>query len=199
VSHEPTSARKQKRYWRGYWTESANVLDIGVSELMDTGVEDASPEHCSRADRGVARNALSEAHCDESSLHAGRGMVEDQSRHLGHGLSDERGAVRNQLSGARPDGDEPLRADDGAVGCEPRHQGDDPDDAGGVAPNPLGGGYEDCSSSPAQSEQQEVETPEDTFSAILLTSPRRTACARMATAIRKASVLTQDVPVIDDE
>jgi hypothetical protein len=47
ASHEPTSARKQKRYWRGHWTESVNVLDIGVSELMDTGVEDASPEHCS--------------------------------------------------------------------------------------------------------------------------------------------------------
>jgi hypothetical protein len=32
------------------------------SEKMDTGVEDASPEHCSRADRGVARNPLSETH-----------------------------------------------------------------------------------------------------------------------------------------
>jgi hypothetical protein len=121
ASHEPTSARKQKRYCRGHWTESVNVRDIGVSELMATGVKDASPEHCSRADRGVARNPLSEAYCDESSLHAGHGMVDDQSRHLGHDSSDARGAARNPLSGERPDGDEPLCANDGAVGCEPRH------------------------------------------------------------------------------
>jgi hypothetical protein len=113
--------------------------------------------------------------------------------------------ARNPLSGERPDGDEPLRANDGAVGCEPRHQGEDPDDAGGVAPNPLGGGCKHCSSSPAQSQQQEVETPEDTFSVNLLASPRRTASARrrqrrqMATARRKASVLTQDVSVMDDD
>jgi hypothetical protein len=132
------------------------VLDIVVSELMDTSVEEASPEHCSRADRGVARNPLSETHRDESSLHAGHGMVDDQSRHLGLGPSDARGAARNPLSGERPDGDEPLCTNAGAVGCEPMHQGEDPDDAGGVAPNPLGGGCEHCSSTPAQSEQQEV-------------------------------------------
>ena len=31
-SHEPTFARKQKRYWRKPLTESISVLDIGVSE-----------------------------------------------------------------------------------------------------------------------------------------------------------------------
>jgi hypothetical protein len=86
ASHEPTSARKQKRYWRGHLTESVNVLDIGVSELMDTGVEDASPEHYSRAARGVARNPLSETHRDESSLHAGHGMVDNTSSILGTAL-----------------------------------------------------------------------------------------------------------------
>jgi hypothetical protein len=123
TSHEPTSAWKQKRYWCGHWTESVNVLDIGVSELMDTGVDDASPEHCSRADGGVARNPLSEIHRDESWLHAGHSMVGNLSRQLGHGPSDARGAVRNPLSGVRPEGDEPLRANDSAVSCEPRHQG----------------------------------------------------------------------------
>jgi len=59
ASHEPTSARKPKLYWREHWTESVNVLAILVSELIDTGVEDASPERCSRADRGAARNPLS--------------------------------------------------------------------------------------------------------------------------------------------
>jgi hypothetical protein len=121
ASHEPTSARKQKRYRRWHWTESVNVLDIEVSELMDTGVKDASPEHGSRDERGVARNPLSETHRDEASLHAGHGMVDNQSRHLGLGPSDARGAARNPLSGERPDGDEPLRANDGAVGCEQRH------------------------------------------------------------------------------
>jgi len=173
---------------------------------MDTGVEDASPEHCSRADRGAARNPLSGArHESAASLHAGNGMVDNPSRHLGHGPSDARGAARNPLSGERPDGDEPLRTNVGAVGCEPRHQGEDPDGAGGVAPNPLGGGCKHCSSSPAQSEQQGVETPENTFSVNLLASPRRTASARrrqrrqMATASRMASVLTQDMSVMDDD
>jgi hypothetical protein len=72
------------------------VLDIEVSELMDTGVEDVSPEHGSRAEGGVARNPLSETHRDESSLHAGHGMVANQSRHLGLGPSDARGAARNR-------------------------------------------------------------------------------------------------------
>jgi hypothetical protein len=105
------------------------VLDIGVYELMDSGVEDASPEHCSRADRGVARNSLNKIHRDEPSLHASHGMVDSTSRHIGNGPSDARGAARNPLSGERPDGDEPLSVNHGAVGCEPRHQGQDPDDA----------------------------------------------------------------------
>jgi hypothetical protein len=84
---------------------------------MDTGIENASPEHCSRADRGVARNLLSEIHRDESSLHAGHGMVDSTSRHLGHGPNDAREAARNPLSGERPDGDKPLHANDGAVDC----------------------------------------------------------------------------------
>ena len=43
-SHEPTSARKQKRYWRGHWAETVNMLEVGMSELVDTeGVKDVSP------------------------------------------------------------------------------------------------------------------------------------------------------------
>uniref|UniRef100_H3H760 Reverse transcriptase domain-containing protein n=1 Tax=Phytophthora ramorum TaxID=164328 RepID=H3H760_PHYRM len=74
ASHEPTSARKQKRYWREHWTETVNVLDIGVSELIDThDVVDKSPEG---AVRGAARNPLSGTRCDnESSLQAADGMV----------------------------------------------------------------------------------------------------------------------------
>jgi hypothetical protein len=149
ASHEPTSARKPKRYWRGHWTESVNALDIGVSELMGTGVEDASPENCSRADRGGTCNPLSETHSDESSLHAGHGMVDNLSRHLGHARSNALGAARNPLSGERPDGEESLRANDGAVAVSRGIRV-------GISTMHLGGGCKHCSSSPAQSEQQEV-------------------------------------------
>jgi hypothetical protein len=50
-----------------------------------------------------------------------------------------------------------------------------------------------------------METPDETFSLNTLASPRRTASARrrqrrlMATARRKASVLVQDVSVVDDD
>ena len=33
-SHEPTSDRKQKRYWREPLPDNASVLDIGMSELV---------------------------------------------------------------------------------------------------------------------------------------------------------------------
>jgi hypothetical protein len=100
---------------------------------------------------------------------------------------------------------QPRCTNDGAVGCEPRHQGEDPDDAGRVAPNPLDGACKHCSLFAAQSEQQDVEIPEATYSVNLLASPRRRAFARrrqrrhMATARRKASVLTQDMSVMDDD
>ncbi|KAG3183539.1 hypothetical protein PC128_g14099 [Phytophthora cactorum] len=38
VIHEPTSARKQKRFWRGHEAESTMVLDIGMSELVSNEV-----------------------------------------------------------------------------------------------------------------------------------------------------------------
>ncbi|KAL4144483.1 hypothetical protein PRNP1_013614 [Phytophthora ramorum] len=172
ASHEPTSARKQKRYWREHWTETVNVLDIGVSELIDThDVVDKSPE----------------------------GAV--------------RGAARNPLSGTRCDNEPSLQATDGMVGHEPRHPGPSPNDACGVAHNPLGGDCELCSSSPdvefdvdAPMKQQEVETPEDTFGVNMQASPRRMVSARrrqrrrVAAARRKASVMTQQVSgVVDSE
>ncbi|OWZ17855.1 reverse transcriptase [Phytophthora megakarya] len=38
TSHEPTSAKRQKRYWRGHKAESAVVLDIGMSEMVSNEV-----------------------------------------------------------------------------------------------------------------------------------------------------------------
>ena len=34
-SHEPTFARQQKQYWRESLTEDVNVLDFGMSELVN--------------------------------------------------------------------------------------------------------------------------------------------------------------------
>uniref|UniRef100_H3H286 Integrase catalytic domain-containing protein n=1 Tax=Phytophthora ramorum TaxID=164328 RepID=H3H286_PHYRM len=205
ASHEPTSARKQKRYWLEHWTETVNVLGIVVSELIDThDVVDKSPEG---AVRGAAHNPLSGTRCDnEPSLQAADGMVGRKPRHRGHSPDDARGAARYPLSSERHDGEESLRANDGAVGREPRHPGPSPNDACGVAHNPLGGDCELCSSSPdvefdvdAPMKQQEVETPEDTFGVNMQASPRRMVSARrrqrrrVAAARRKASVMTQQV------
>ncbi|CEG39996.1 uncharacterized protein PHALS_10219 [Plasmopara halstedii] len=75
VGHEPTSAGRQKRYWREHWTETVNVLDIGMYKLVETNdVLDRRPERDSRADLGVARNPQSAAQVSEQSLHVMRDM-----------------------------------------------------------------------------------------------------------------------------
>ena len=53
-SHEPTFARQQKRYWRESLTESVSVLEIEVSDLVDSDVSD----NCE-----TARTPLSGASC----------------------------------------------------------------------------------------------------------------------------------------
>ncbi|KAI9988522.1 hypothetical protein PInf_021953 [Phytophthora infestans] len=80
VSHEPISARKQKRFWREHEAEAAVVQDIGTSEVVSNEVA-----VCPEGVRGAARYPLS-----------GAGQVNDQL--LGHG-EDERGVARNPLSG----------------------------------------------------------------------------------------------------
>ncbi|CEG40725.1 uncharacterized protein PHALS_10909 [Plasmopara halstedii] len=88
VSHEPTSARTQKRYWREHWTELVDVLDIGVSELSSTGswadpwIDTKTTKHCSRYEAIGA--------CQE--WHGGRGP-----RHLGQGPSNSREVTRYPL------------------------------------------------------------------------------------------------------
>ena len=39
-SHEPTFARQQKRYWRKLLTEDFNMLDIDMSYLINSNVND---------------------------------------------------------------------------------------------------------------------------------------------------------------
>ncbi|GMF28603.1 unnamed protein product [Phytophthora fragariaefolia] len=133
ASHEPTSARKQKRLWRGHWTDMVNVLDIGMSEMMDTeSVVVKSPEQSSWVERGAAHNPLTNARGEAASLRADGGMDRSPER----SSWTERGVARNPLSDARGEAAS-LHAHDGMVGSEPRHQVCGPNYACGVAQNPL--------------------------------------------------------------
>ncbi|CAH0480088.1 unnamed protein product [Peronospora belbahrii] len=62
-SHEPTSARKQKRFWRGYWTKSANMLDVELSESVDTvSIADSSHGRGLWAESSVVEKTLDDTH-----------------------------------------------------------------------------------------------------------------------------------------
>ncbi|KAJ8533251.1 hypothetical protein ON010_g14002 [Phytophthora cinnamomi] len=107
ASHEPTSARKQKRFWRKPWTESVNVIDIGVYELTDTEcVEKECSDRGSGAGRGAARLPLSGDNPDgKVLLRASEGTVGVTLGSRGRCLADESGAALNPLSGRVLEGD----------------------------------------------------------------------------------------------
>ena len=92
-SHEPTFAKKQKRYWREPLTESVSVLDIGVSELLDPLVNENSVEPCSETHSEVARTPLSDTRSDNESLNA-ESIVGLEPGHQGLDPSDARGVAR---------------------------------------------------------------------------------------------------------
>ena len=93
-SHEPTSARKQKRYWREPLTESVSVLDIGMSELVESDdVKDISREQGSWTVSETARTPLSDTRCDSESLNA-ESIVGQRPNHQGLCPADERGTMR---------------------------------------------------------------------------------------------------------
>ena len=54
-SHEHTFARQQKRYWPGSLTESVSVLDIAMSELINSNVENIISVIKSEKESGTAR------------------------------------------------------------------------------------------------------------------------------------------------
>ncbi|KAG3126424.1 hypothetical protein C6341_g25372 [Phytophthora cactorum] len=95
VSHEPTSARKQKHFWREHEAESAMVLDIGMSELVSNEVA-VFHERGSQDVRGAARYPRSGADLVSDPL-----LCPDE---------DKRGAARNPLSGTDLVNDLPVRA-----------------------------------------------------------------------------------------
>ncbi|POM71719.1 Reverse transcriptase, partial [Phytophthora palmivora] len=110
ASHEPTSARTQKRYCLEHWTESVSLLDVGVSELVNACVGDTSPE---------LRATLT------TSAGPGRSSL------------DECGVARNPLGGVGLTRDASPRVQVDAVGNEPRFHGLRPDENCEVARTPL--------------------------------------------------------------
>ena len=68
--HEPTFARQQqKHYWREPLTEDVNVLEIGMSELTNSNVENMNTWRSSLNISDTARTPLSVTRCDNESLH----------------------------------------------------------------------------------------------------------------------------------
>nr|CCA27706.1 reverse transcriptase putative [Albugo laibachii Nc14] len=147
-SHEPTSARKQKRYWCGQLTEVVSLLDIGMSELITyEDVSNIGPQKNSSIASGTARTPLSDTRCDNESLKA-ESIVGLVPSHQGLDPANERGVARvNPLSGVSCN-NESLDVIEDIIGETPRHQRRDLSDARGVACNPLGEGLELSSSSP---------------------------------------------------
>ena len=61
-SHETTSARNQERHWRKPLAENVSVLDIEVSELVDSeDFKDTSIEQSSICDSETAYTPLSDS------------------------------------------------------------------------------------------------------------------------------------------
>ena len=106
--HEPTSARKQKRYWREPRPDMVSVLDIGMSELYDSNVVDLSLEQGSSTVCGTARTPLSDTHSGNESLNA-ESIVGIEPKHPGSDPVDVRGVARKplgkvfELSNSSPD------------------------------------------------------------------------------------------------
>ena len=82
-SHEPTPARNQKRYWREPLADNVSVLDIGMSELVDSDdVKDMSIEQRSKCDGEAVRTPLSDSRCESNVLNA-ESIFDQASSHRG--------------------------------------------------------------------------------------------------------------------
>ena len=93
-SHETTSARNQKRCWRKPLAENVSVLDIEMSELVDSDdVKGMSMEQSLLCDIETVRTPLSDSRCENNVLNTER-IVDLASNHRGLNPSDERGVAR---------------------------------------------------------------------------------------------------------
>ena len=135
-THEPTSARNQKRYWREPLADNVSELDIGMSELVDSGdVKDMSIEQSSICDSKAARTPLSDSRCESNVLNA-ESTVDQASSHRGLNPSDERGVARKYpLNDVGCDSDA-LNVNIDVVGEIPRHPEPVSADSREVARNP---------------------------------------------------------------
>ncbi|GMF24588.1 unnamed protein product [Phytophthora lilii] len=109
VSHEPTSGRKQKRYWREHWTETVAVLDIEVSELVDTPHQ---------VDMGTEQDLLPRHHGTHPEDAGGAALIPlTGTRGLEHEATL---VVEDNKAGEMPESHEGEHLDDGCgVQCEP--------------------------------------------------------------------------------
>ena len=132
-SHELTSAKNQKRYWCEPLSDNVSVLDIEMSELVDSDdVKDMRIEKSSICDREAARTPLSDSRCESSVLNAETLL----SKCRGLNPSDERGVARKySLSDVGCDSDA-LNVNIDVVGEIPRHPEPGSADAHEVARNP---------------------------------------------------------------
>ena len=135
-SHEPTSARNQKRYWRESLAENVSVLNIGMSELVDSDdVKDVSIEQSSICDSEAARTPISDSLCESNVLNA-ESIPDQASSHRGLNPSNDRGVARKYpLSDVGRDSDA-LNVSIVVVGEIPRHPEPGSADAREVARNP---------------------------------------------------------------
>ena len=135
-SHEPTSARNQKRYWLEPLADNVSVLDIGMSELVDSDdVKDMRIEQSSICDSEAARTPLSGSRCEINVLND-ESIVDQSSSHRGLKSSDERGVARKYpLSDVGCDRDA-LNVNIDVVGEIPRHPNPGTADAREVERNP---------------------------------------------------------------
>ena len=70
-SHELTFARNQKLHWRESLADNISVLDLGMSELVDSDdVKDMSIDQSSICDSEAARTPLSDSRCESNVLNA---------------------------------------------------------------------------------------------------------------------------------
>ena len=80
-SHEPTSARNQKRHWSEPLSDNVSVLDMGMSELVNSDdVEDMGIEQSSICDSEAALTPLSDSRCEINVLNA-ESIVDQASSH----------------------------------------------------------------------------------------------------------------------
>ena len=140
--HEPTFGRQQMHYWREPLTEDANVLDIGMSELINSNVNDMNIERISFAVFKESYTPLSDTSCDNDSLHA-PSMVGLGPSHKGSDSHDASAVAREITQSEDGRDGTSLNVDKNVFGKQPEHSGQGSHSSSEVVyVNPLGEVFE---------------------------------------------------------